>query len=47
MGQHGNGHAEMRDKLGLDGHNFCMGGPGVFLNQIAMKSWFVLLIGTF
>jgi len=38
MGQHGNGHAEMRDKLGLDGHNFCMGGPGVFLNQIAMKS---------
>ena len=36
MGQPGHGVPEMREKIGLDGHNFCMGGPGVVLNQRAM-----------
>merc|ERR1712110_45355 len=27
----------MGDKLGLNGHNFCMGGPGVILSRPALK----------
>jgi len=37
MGQPGKGIPEMRESLGLDGHNFCMGGPGVLINRLALK----------
>ncbi|CAK8690721.1 unnamed protein product [Clavelina lepadiformis] len=38
MGQPGHGVPEVRDKLGLKGHNFCMGGPGVIFNRRALKA---------
>ena len=37
MGQPGHGVPEVRDRLGLRGHNFCMGGPGVLFNRKALK----------
>ena len=37
MGQPGHGVPEMRGKLGLKGHNFCMGGPGVMFNRKTLK----------
>ncbi|XP_077988475.1 chondroitin sulfate synthase 3-like [Glandiceps talaboti] len=36
MGQPGHGLPEVRNKLGLDGHNFCMGGPGVVFSRTAL-----------
>nr|XP_002131640.1 chondroitin sulfate synthase 1-like [Ciona intestinalis] len=38
MGQPGHGVPEVRDRLGLHGHNFCMGGPGVFFNRKTLKA---------
>jgi len=38
MGQPGMGWPGIRDKLGLEGHNFCMGGPGVLINRAALKA---------
>jgi len=40
MGQPGHGVREMVGRLGLNGHNFCMGGPGVIFNRKAMKGMF-------
>ena len=37
LGQAGSGWVEHRDKLGLYGHNFCMGGPGVVFSHALMK----------
>ncbi|XP_039255797.2 chondroitin sulfate synthase 1-like [Styela clava] len=37
MGQPGHGVPEVRDRLGLNGHNFCMGGPTVMFNRKALK----------
>ncbi|XP_070543153.1 chondroitin sulfate synthase 3-like [Ptychodera flava] len=36
IGQPGHGFPEVRHKLGLDGHNFCMGGPGVVFSRAAL-----------
>jgi len=36
MGQPGLGWFGHREELGLNGHNFCMGGPGVILSRAAM-----------
>lgn len=38
MGQPGHGVPEVRDRLGLNGHNFCMGGPSVIFNKKALKA---------
>nr|CAB3230901.1 chondroitin sulfate synthase 1-like [Phallusia mammillata] len=38
MGQPGHGVPEVREKLGLNGHNFCMGGPGVLFNRKALEA---------
>ncbi|ELU09052.1 hypothetical protein CAPTEDRAFT_36409, partial [Capitella teleta] len=37
MGQSGYGRAEDQGRLGLGGHSFCMGGPGVVVSRAAMK----------
>ena len=37
LGQPGMGWVEHRDKLGLAGHNFCMGGPGVLFSNALLK----------
>merc|ERR1711976_891311 len=37
MGQPGVGWFGHREELGLNGHNFCMGGPGVILSRKAME----------
>lgn len=42
MGQAGHGIPEVRQRLGLRGHNFCMGGPGVIFSQKALKGIYLL-----
>ncbi|XP_078620120.1 chondroitin sulfate synthase 1-like [Branchiostoma floridae x Branchiostoma japonicum] len=38
MGQPGYGFPEVRNKLGLNGRNFCMGGPGVIFSRAAIQA---------
>lgn len=37
MGQAGHGLPGVKDTLGLNGSNFCMGGPGVIFSRRALE----------